>query len=379
MGLDEPWIEAMAAPQSTTHQSDEELERQKQRRRAAMATPVADEGDVAFGGMVGIAVLAAIITASFVFFGFGGFGQGTVDVAPVIAPPVTEPVQEGLDLPAILSELNGAGFEGIELSANDGVVTARGVVADEAAKAEVLALIGSQPFVIDVIDELTVAPPDEVAVGAAAAVLDANDDGIVLQGTVPSEQAADDLRAVAAQAYDADQITDRLEVLEGADPATITLNGTLTDVALGGALEAALGELGAADITNNLIIEADASEAINDVLEFEPILFQSATAIILPESQSTLEEAAAILKQFPDANIEIGGHTDSLGPEGPNQVLSENRAQAVLAALRDLGVTNQLSAVGYGESQLKVPDDKGDTPDKIAARQANRRIEFRTL
>ncbi|NNF55919.1 MAG: OmpA family protein [Acidimicrobiales bacterium] len=369
----------MAAPQSATHQSDEDLERQKQRRRAAMATPVADEGDVAFGGMVGIAVLAAIITASFAFFGFGGFGSETVEVATVVVPPVTEPAQEGLDLPAILSTLNDAGFEGIELSASDDVVTARGVVADEPSRAEVLALIGSQPFVVDVIDELSIEQPDEVAVGVAAAVLDANDDGIVLQGTVPSEQAADDLRAIAAQAYDTDQITDRLEILEGAESATITLNGTLTDVALGGALEGALGELGAADVTNNLVIEADASEAINDVLELEPILFQSGTAIILPESQSTLEEAAAILKQFPDSNVEIGGHTDSLGPEGPNQALSENRAQAVLAALRDLGVTNQLSAVGYGESQLKIPDDKGDTPDKIAARQTNRRIEFRTL
>ena len=369
----------MAAPQSTTNQSDEELERQKQRRRAAMATPVADEGDVAFGGMVGIAVLAAIITASFAFFGFGGFGPGTVEVTTVAAPPVTQPVQESLDLPAILSELNGAGFEGIELSASDGVVTARGLVADEAAETDVLALIGAQPFVVDVINELSIAQPAEVVVGSAAAILDADDDGIVLQGTVPSEQAADDLRAVANQVYEASQITDRLEVLEGAESATITVNGTLSNLALGGALEAALGELGAADITNNLVIEADASQAINEVLEFEPILFQSATAIILPESQSTLEEAAAILKQFPDANVEIGGHTDSLGPEGPNQVLSENRAQAVLAALRDLGVTNQLSAVGYGESQLKVPDDKGDTPEKIAARQANRRIEFRTL
>ena len=92
-----------------------------------------------------------------------------------------------------------------------------------------------------------------------------------------------------------------------------------------------------------------------------------------------LENAAEILQQFPDANVEIGGHTDSLGPEEANQVLSQNRADAVLAALRNLGVANQLSAVGYGESQLLFPDDKGDTPEKLEARQANRRIEFRTL
>ncbi len=348
-----------------------------------MATPVADEGDVAFGAMAGVAVLAAILTASFAFFGFGGFGPGSVDTSSdtgIAAPPVTVPVEEGLSLPGILTALNAEGFEGIELSAAGNVVTARGTVADVGTRDSVLALIAGQPFVEAVIDELNIAaeetPPEPV--GAAAATLEATDEGIVLSGTVPSEQEADDLRAVAAQAYEPDQITDRLEILEGAESATITINGTLNDLALGGSLEAALGELGG-EVTNNLVIEADAGEAINATLEFEPILFQSGTAIILPESQSVLENAAEILQQFPDANVEIGGHTDSLGPEEANQVLSQNRADAVLAALRNLGVANQLSAVGYGESQLLFPDDKGDTPEKLEARQANRRIEFRTL
>ncbi len=127
------------------------------------------------------------------------------------------------------------------------------------------------------------------------------------------------------------------------------------------------------------MIDADASEEINAVFELEPILFQSGTAIILPESQTTIDAAIEILNRFPDAEIEIGGHTDSLGPPEANRILSEARAQAVLQALRGGGVTNQLEAVGYGESQLKFPDDKGDTQDKIDARQANRRIEFRTL
>jgi outer membrane protein OmpA-like peptidoglycan-associated protein len=229
-----------------------------------------------------------------------------------------------------------------------------------------------------VIDQLTITA---VEPAAAAAVLSATDDSIVLSGTVGSDAAADQLRAIAAEVYSPAQITDELEIVDGAEPATVTVRGILTDTTTAVALREALDGLDGldAELVDELVVDADASEEINAILALEPILFQSATAIILPDSQPTLEEAARILQLFPEAQVEIGGHTDSLGPEEANRVLSENRAQAVLQSLRDLGVTNELTAVGYGESQLKFPDDKGDTPDKIEARQANRRIEFRTL
>jgi len=363
----------------------EEIELRKQRRRAAMATPVADEGDVAFGAMAGVGVLSAILAAMFVFFGFGSPATVSADKVVVETPPVTEPEEvevevSGPDLPAILADLNANGLENLELSANGNVVTARGEVPDEVARATALSVIGSAPNVDEVIDQLTVAEEEIVEVGAAAATVDATDDGIVLSGTVPSEAAAQELRDLAAESYSAAQITDELEVLEGANPSTVTLSGSVTNSALGGALQSGLGGLGEFnDASDDLEIEADASAEINAILELDPILFQSGTAIILPESQPTIDEAIRILNLFPDANVEIGGHTDSLGPDEANRALSEIRAQAVLAALRDGGVSNQLSAVGYGESQLKFPDDKGDTQDKIDARQANRRIEFTTL
>ena len=366
-------------------QTPEEIERQKQRRRAAMATPVADEGDVAFGGMVGVAVLSAILAAMFAFFGFAG---GTVTAESSEVEEISE-VADGPDMPTILGLLGAEGFDSIQLSsAPVGIVTVRGKVADEDARAEVLALIADQPNVSQVIDELTVGqvdepepePEPEPDPEGTAATVTADVDGITLSGTVPSEEAADALRALAAESYDADQITDELEVVDGAGSATVTLTGSVTDPSVGGALQSGLGALdGFSDSTDRLEIEADASEEINAILELEPILFQSGTAIILPDSQPTIDEAVNILNLFPDTNVEIGGHTDSLGPDEANRILSESRAQAVLQALRDGGVTNQLSAVGFGESQLKFPDDKGDTQDKIDARQANRRIEFTTL
>jgi OOP family OmpA-OmpF porin len=356
-----------------------EAERQKQRRRAAMATPVADEGDVAFGGMAGIAVLAAIMAALFAFFGFASTpiadGETQAELPEISEPEEAEPV--GVDLPAMLGALLDGGFEGLELVADGGTVTARGEVADEEARSEVLDLIAAQPNVTEVIDRLTVGAPD---VGASAATVEAGDDSILLTGTVPSEIAAEALRSFAAANYSSEQITDELEVLEGAEPATVTLSGTVSNSELGSDLRTGLAGLaGFTGSADGLAIDADASEEINAVFELEPILFQSGTAIILPESQTTIDAAIEILRRFPDAEIEIGGHTDSLGPLEANRILSEARAQAVLQALRDGGVTNQLEAVGYGESQLKFPDDKGDTQDKIDARQANRRIEFRTL
>ncbi len=358
----------------------EELERQRQRRRAAMATPVADEGDVAFGGMAGIAVLAAIMAAMFAFFGFAAAPSADTDSSAEV-PEVTEPEESdeatGVDLPAMLGVLQDGGFEGLELVADGGVVTARGEVLDEAARADVLRLIAAQPNVTEVIDRLTIAEPD---VGEATATIDASDEAIVLSGTVPNESAAEELRSLAAANYEPGQITDELVVQEGADPATVTMSGTVTSSEVGSNLRSGLaGITGFTGSTDNLAIEADASEEINAVFELEPILFQSGTAIILPESQSTIDAAIEILNRFPDAEIEIGGHTDSLGPEEANRILSQSRAQAVLQALRDGGVSNRLEAVGYGESQLKFPDDKGETQDKIDARQANRRIEFKTL
>lgn len=361
--------------------TDREAQRQNNRRRAALSSPVADEGDVAFGALAGIAVLAAILAAMFAFFGYAGGAESTESTGPaIVTPPVTEPTDDGdgdtgPDLAEILAALGGAGYEGLELSADGAVVTAKGEVVDEDARTEVLALIGAQRGVDTVIDQLTIPAVDP---GEAAAVLSVTDDSIALGGTVGSASAADELRTIAAEVYESAQITDGLEIVDGAQPATVTLRGILTDATTAAALREALDGVDAA-LVDELVVDADASEEINAILELEPILFQSATAIILPDSQPTLEEAARILQFFPEAQVEIGGHTDSLGPDEANRALSENRAQAVLQSLRDLGVTNELTAVGYGESQLKFPDDKGDTPDKIEARQANRRIEFRTL
>ena len=109
--------------------------------------------------------------------------------------------------------------------------------------------------------------------------------------------------------------------------------------------------------------------ATNTKIRFEP-------GSTNPDSKSrdTIDQIAAIMGRCPTAEIEISGHTDSQGREEMNQSLSQQRADAVLDALRIKRVDIQtLIAKGYGESQ-PIADNGTE-----AGREANRRIEFRLI
>jgi len=75
------------------------------------------------------------------------------------------------------------------------------------------------------------------------------------------------------------------------------------------------------------------------------------------------------LREYPNTQAVIEGHTDSLGEEDYNQNLSERRAEAVMAALTNSGISaSRLSAVGFGESR---PVASNVTEE---GRQKNRRV-----
>lgn len=83
-----------------------------------------------------------------------------------------------------------------------------------------------------------------------------------------------------------------------------------------------------------------------------------------------------------NVSIEISGHTDSDGDAKANQVLSENRAKSVVEWLIENGIAeDRLAYVGFGETQLLIGDDEiaamATEEEKLAAKQANRRTEFR--
>jgi outer membrane protein OmpA-like peptidoglycan-associated protein len=101
------------------------------------------------------------------------------------------------------------------------------------------------------------------------------------------------------------------------------------------------------------------------------IFFQSGSAELLPESNVELDLLVLMLNRHPEMNITIIGHTDDVGEDSDNQLLSEKRAAAVAKALFIKGITaSRISSLGKGESQ---PIASNDTE---AGRKINRRTEF---
>jgi outer membrane protein OmpA-like peptidoglycan-associated protein len=99
--------------------------------------------------------------------------------------------------------------------------------------------------------------------------------------------------------------------------------------------------------------------------------FETNEAILTQDSRDILEIAYSALVANPDVQVEISGHTDSVGSDEYNQALSLRRAQAVRNWLVQRGVrSDRLMTVGKGE---KEPIADNNTAD---GRTENRRIEF---
>lgn len=107
------------------------------------------------------------------------------------------------------------------------------------------------------------------------------------------------------------------------------------------------------------------------VMTLGDVLFATGKADLKPGSADRLNKLVAFLGKYPDRTVVIEGHTDSVGSDATNQVLSQRRADAVRAYLLAQGVAaNRVTAVGKGES-LPVADN-----GNAAGRQQNRRVEI---
>ena len=107
------------------------------------------------------------------------------------------------------------------------------------------------------------------------------------------------------------------------------------------------------------------------VILHEKILFDVNEYTLKPGAQDNLARIADVVKKYPEFDIIIEGHTDSTGVEQYNQWLSEQRAEAVAAALVARGVNPiRINSAGYGEMR---PVATNETPE---GRQQNRRVEL---
>jgi outer membrane protein OmpA-like peptidoglycan-associated protein len=110
----------------------------------------------------------------------------------------------------------------------------------------------------------------------------------------------------------------------------------------------------------------------SDRLELsEKIMFAWDKADIEDVSLPLLDEVVQALKDNKGFRVQMEGHTDSTGPQEHNQKLSEERAEAVLAYLRNHGIAaNRLSSKGFGSTE---PTDSNAT---ALGRENNRRVDF---
>jgi len=101
------------------------------------------------------------------------------------------------------------------------------------------------------------------------------------------------------------------------------------------------------------------------------VLFDFDKADIKMQYSAMLDDAVKVLMRNPDLNIEIQGHTDSIGSAAYNKGLSERRAKAVMKYFASKGVSvSHMKAVGYG---LTRPIATNKTKE---GRAQNRRVEL---
>jgi outer membrane protein OmpA-like peptidoglycan-associated protein/opacity protein-like surface antigen len=106
--------------------------------------------------------------------------------------------------------------------------------------------------------------------------------------------------------------------------------------------------------------------------KIQPIHFETGQSVLLQTSFETLDIVGTILRRYPQFKIRIDGHTDEVGSEEDNMILSQARAEVVRAYLiQNFGLAaDKLFTAAYGKMK---PIADNNTEE---GRFLNRRVEF---
>lgn len=100
------------------------------------------------------------------------------------------------------------------------------------------------------------------------------------------------------------------------------------------------------------------------------LYFIEGTTDLTAESRPVLEEIKAEIARRPGVDVEVTGHSDTVGKADDNDALSLRRAEQIVGVLSTVGIDRSLmTAVGRGERELRVP-----TMDNVE-NPLNRRVE----
>ena len=101
------------------------------------------------------------------------------------------------------------------------------------------------------------------------------------------------------------------------------------------------------------------------------IRFDVNRAEIRPESAGIIQQVYELMRDHPDISFSVQGHTDSDGDAELNQRLSQQRAESVVQALIDKGISpERLQAKGWGASKPLADNST------VEGKAQNRRVEF---
>ena len=117
------------------------------------------------------------------------------------------------------------------------------------------------------------------------------------------------------------------------------------------------------------IIEKKDQEIVD--MAVKNLEFETNKSIILDPSKPALDKFAETLKNKKDWNILLAGHTDNVGDDDANMILSKNRSEAVKSYLIMKGIDESRIRVTYFGETKPIADN-----NTSEGRQKNRRVEF---
>lgn len=124
-------------------------------------------------------------------------------------------------------------------------------------------------------------------------------------------------------------------------------------------------------LTTRQAVMLEQSKPGDVVVLLEGVNFEFDSARLRPDAIVILDEAVMVLNRRKDMNVDVNGHTCSIGTEQYNQGLSERRAKSVYDYFVDKGiVADRLTTQGYGETKPAHSNASRE------GRAKNRRVEL---
>ncbi len=120
---------------------------------------------------------------------------------------------------------------------------------------------------------------------------------------------------------------------------------------------------------NSILQTRDSARGL--IVNMSDVLFDTGSSTLKPGAREKLAKISGVVLAHPGLNLQVEGHTDSVGSDDMNQQLSERRAGSVRDYLVQEGVPEAaVTSRGFGKTQPVASNDTAE------GRQRNRRVEL---